>query len=480
MYGRRDRSRDREVIEEPMLVEYGASPSRLRLELIRNTEEIYMHHPDEPTNSAPYFQHLTGEMLKADKLPLISLSEYRYSEGNPYASEASEGFEQIKEPVGLFPLSADNDSIKEVDFDGEFGDELSMTLLWRLEMVHLRARMRHEIKEIVKSGTTSEEQLGHIKEILISYGTYTGNTQYALDFLDLLTLSERIDSIRKLKSFIDEQQKDVMNRRYQASNIFSDKEGEHEVLRIEERRPLAIEDAREKNDEQVQVEEAEQDQNQNEIAIVEEPRRVKIASRLSSLGRVTRRERSRSDSRYNDEYDNYYSDSPHERRYEDSSEAERGETRDEREARRPLGCLKTCFGIFLVILCFVPYMVYSGITGKDPVGLRKKRDGPTRGQHSSASRAYAKKVEYQEKERVKGFPMRFLAGLVGALALIAPMLIMSLKPSQVKSLVTTSVFILAFAILVAWRTSMEPKDVMTATAVYAAVLVVFKGTNGGG
>lgn len=72
---------------------------------------------------------------------------------------------------------------------------------------------------------------------------------------------------------------------------------------------------------------------------------------------------------------------------------------------------------------------------------------------------------------------RVLAALLGGLALIVPMLIMSLNPSTTKSLVTASVFVVVAAITMALASSGSWRDVVGFTAAYAAVLVVFVGTS---
>ncbi|KAK6440872.1 hypothetical protein LTR95_002914 [Oleoguttula sp. CCFEE 5521] len=66
--------------------------------------------------------------------------------------------------------------------------------------------------------------------------------------------------------------------------------------------------------------------------------------------------------------------------------------------------------------------------------------------------------------------------LAGGLSLIIPMLIMRLVPGVVCSLVTTSVAVLLFAIIVARRSSLQPQEILGIVAAYAAVLVVFVGT----
>jgi di/tricarboxylate transporter len=79
------------------------------------------------------------------------------------------------------------------------------------------------------------------------------------------------------------------------------------------------------------------------------------------------------------------------------------------------------------------------------------------------------------------FWTRFLISGSAGLALIAPMLIMTLRPSKHMALVTTSVFVVAVAVLLAWvMEDAQNKDIVAATAAYAAVLVVFVGTGSGG
>jgi hypothetical protein len=85
--------------------------------------------------------------------------------------------------------------------------------------------------------------------------------------------------------------------------------------------------------------------------------------------------------------------------------------------------------------------------------------------------------------------------LVGGAALLVPMLIMVLAPSKhqkITSLVTTCVFVIFFAAGLALHTAavltrkvrtgesgpLQAKDILGATAAYAAVLVVFVGTSG--
>ena len=76
------------------------------------------------------------------------------------------------------------------------------------------------------------------------------------------------------------------------------------------------------------------------------------------------------------------------------------------------------------------------------------------------------------------FIMRLRMAVFGGLALIVPMLIMRLHPTLLTQLLTASLFILAFGLALA--IVMDKTDEMyiaSATAAYAAVLVVFVGSS---
>jgi len=73
---------------------------------------------------------------------------------------------------------------------------------------------------------------------------------------------------------------------------------------------------------------------------------------------------------------------------------------------------------------------------------------------------------------------RFVMALFGGIALTGPTIIMTLHSSRNTCLITTSVSTVLFAIVLALGASdSSGKDVLTATAAYAAVLVVFVGTS---
>jgi uncharacterized membrane protein YfcA len=116
-------------------------------------------------------------------------------------------------------------------------------------------------------------------------------------------------------------------------------------------------------------------------------------------------------------------------------------------------------------------------------------------------------MRWEEEERkarfegvlgsIVGTFITFLFALTGGLALIVPMLIMVLSPSKKTSLITTCIFVFVFATALALYSTIitylesysksrgdlfkgsriQGKDILAATAAYAAVLVVFVGTN---
>lgn len=72
---------------------------------------------------------------------------------------------------------------------------------------------------------------------------------------------------------------------------------------------------------------------------------------------------------------------------------------------------------------------------------------------------------------------RFIVAFIGGAALVVPMLIMRLpEVTLTKSLVTVSVAVLLFAVVLSLVLRASNTDTMVSTATYAAVLVVFVGT----
>ncbi|KAI1778053.1 hypothetical protein F4818DRAFT_404693 [Hypoxylon cercidicola] len=75
--------------------------------------------------------------------------------------------------------------------------------------------------------------------------------------------------------------------------------------------------------------------------------------------------------------------------------------------------------------------------------------------------------------------VRFVVAIAGGLFLVVPMVIMTIYPSTTKSLITVSIFVLLFALVLAFAAKVSNVETLISTATYAAVLVVFVGTTTG-
>ena len=73
---------------------------------------------------------------------------------------------------------------------------------------------------------------------------------------------------------------------------------------------------------------------------------------------------------------------------------------------------------------------------------------------------------------------RFIIAFTGGASLVVPMLIMSLpSTNKTKSLITVSIAVTLFAVLLSMGVRASNAETLVATATYAAVLVVFVGTS---
>ena len=72
---------------------------------------------------------------------------------------------------------------------------------------------------------------------------------------------------------------------------------------------------------------------------------------------------------------------------------------------------------------------------------------------------------------------RILFALMGGIFLLAPMVAMACITSTKYLLITTVLFVLLFAIILALSSKASNQELVAATAAYAAVLVVFVGNN---
>ncbi|KAL2864381.1 uncharacterized protein BJX67DRAFT_224098 [Aspergillus lucknowensis] len=74
---------------------------------------------------------------------------------------------------------------------------------------------------------------------------------------------------------------------------------------------------------------------------------------------------------------------------------------------------------------------------------------------------------------------RFLVALTGGVFLIVPTIIMTLRPSQTKSLVVVSITVLFFTFVLSFAVRVSNVETLVAAATYAAVMVVFLGATNG-
>lgn len=81
-----------------------------------------------------------------------------------------------------------------------------------------------------------------------------------------------------------------------------------------------------------------------------------------------------------------------------------------------------------------------------------------------------------KETKFRDFFVRLGMASLGWLFIVGPMLLMVLNNTKLTALLTTSTCVGAFGLMMA-RALEKPFDVLSATAAYAAVLVVFVGTN---
>jgi len=70
----------------------------------------------------------------------------------------------------------------------------------------------------------------------------------------------------------------------------------------------------------------------------------------------------------------------------------------------------------------------------------------------------------------------YVMSLIGGAFLIAPMIILTKQRNSLRnSLIVTAVFVLCFPLVLSWLSRMKNQEIVSATAAYAAVLVVLVG-----
>lgn len=84
----------------------------------------------------------------------------------------------------------------------------------------------------------------------------------------------------------------------------------------------------------------------------------------------------------------------------------------------------------------------------------------------------------RQADRGAKFVRNMMMALIGGNALIIPMLIMTLHSTRLTALLTTTLFVFAVAAFLAvYMKEGDPMQIISITAAYAAVLVVFVGTS---
>lgn len=107
----------------------------------------------------------------------------------------------------------------------------------------------------------------------------------------------------------------------------------------------------------------------------------------------------------------------------------------------------------------------------------RRVDTSNRGPRATRAQ-YIHQRHMEAMEHRKGFRMRFVTAISGGLALIVPMLIMSIHPLKKKTLITASISVFVFALGLAWQSSAKRQELLAVTSAYAAVMVVFVGVSG--
>lgn len=100
----------------------------------------------------------------------------------------------------------------------------------------------------------------------------------------------------------------------------------------------------------------------------------------------------------------------------------------------------------------------------------------TKGEGRTPTRGTTREKAEKVRDRAAAFRMalkRFYFAILGGLAIVIPVFIIALGDVPTKNMVTISVAIFLFALIVAWASTASPENLLGATAAYAAVLMVF-------
>ncbi|KAF3767113.1 hypothetical protein M406DRAFT_274574, partial [Cryphonectria parasitica EP155] len=103
----------------------------------------------------------------------------------------------------------------------------------------------------------------------------------------------------------------------------------------------------------------------------------------------------------------------------------------------------------------------------------------SRHERHARAREYAEGKPPREVSPFVDSLARFVIAIVGGVVLVVPMIVMIFQPSQTKSLISVSVAVVLFSLLLSFGIKVSNVETLVSTATYAAVLVVFVGTSSG-
>ncbi|KAF6827311.1 hypothetical protein CMUS01_09054 [Colletotrichum musicola] len=421
--GRRGRSRDR-----------AENVSRYAFEDLK-VENAQPNDHNLTAGDPNYFRSLVASSLEIRNLPAVTTTAFHPDETAP-----------------LYPFATNHLRITSQDFEGEHGTALALELAIKLQTSHVAAKIRSEIISVATAGRTSDADLKRMRGLLFQL-----NNHY------------------QLRSELGPYRDAVLKNRLDAGDLFPRESADDNLLTA--RRLEALRLAEPRLGERLRRYDERSDRRSSERSRAYQ-KFLRLGFMWNRRSRSRKRSRTRSrdaearyDTRANRADANANGPSAME---EGRPPAPEGERDEESKERGPIAkFVKAIAAVLVLIVCFVPGLIYLGTK----LALPNSEKTPRRQWHTTTKEAYSKQVHRLDYAREKGFPQRLVAALVGGLSLITPMLIMSLDPSLKKSLITTSVFILVFGFVLAWRTSMQAGEVLTATATYAAVLVVFTGVS---
>lgn len=109
----------------------------------------------------------------------------------------------------------------------------------------------------------------------------------------------------------------------------------------------------------------------------------------------------------------------------------------------------------------------------------RKRASTCVGSEQNSSEVEAKlRASYQDTSKIAEFCARFMFAAMAGASLIIPLIFLVTQTGKEAHIITVAVFIVIFSLLLSLLFKASTQEIMTASAAYAAVLVVFISNNG--